>query len=945
MKNWLSTVSLKTVFSLLPNDLKQKSSVDCLEELPASSEKIFARKRFYKLNPTVSETVHLTYGPMLDHQYENSKALHEAIPAFTCKPLFIKNKDEYSLFGQDFFEGQAIDDLYSECKIEESEVTKILEKVHSIFQDLEKISSTKSAKTEFNEFYNKLLDYNLFTEFDLYILEKFIIPDIYSWIEDKCSTIRWSQGDLAARNILVNEEKAFKIIDCEFASKTHFHQEDWIRLYKFSSEKKFSKNNFFKKNLPKEDELFAYHLLRQISLNIKTDTIKNQTEDSAYDSYSLLKKLHFFDKQKSIFIKGIRLTTNSLIIDNKALDQDNKALDQDNKALAEANFHIGQKLEHANAKIYRMEKSFSWKCTSILRLLRRKIIDPLFRGKNSPKISPRTSYEDWIRFNKTKNKITYKMVDELNYQPIISIIMPVCDTEELYLKEAIESVLNQVYPNFELCIADDASSSSSIKKIIKEFAENDSRVKVLFRNVRGNISRATNSAIKMANGEYVGFLDHDDILHPNALFEVVRTLNQNRQIKLIYSDEDKLDKKGKRVSPYFKPDWNLNLFLSQNYLCHFVVINKKISDKFGCFRSACDGAQDWDNLLHIIPNLSENEIFHIPKILYHWRIHQNSTALSVGAKKNVIKASIRALNDFCKNNFLEAKINVVQDYYFNLSFNMPTNPPLVSIIIPTRNNFELLSRCIKSIEKFTTYTNYEIIVVDNNSSETNTIQKIKKISPRCLVLEYNKAFNHSAINNFATAKLNSDLFLFLNDDTEIDNAHWLTEMVSSIQQPSVGIVGCKLLYSNRKVQHGGVIIGIGDFAGHAFRHLDEDAEVMGCRLHLKQNYSAVTAACMLIKSDIFREVNGFDEDNLPTSYNDVDLCLRVGKVGYKIVYTPATVIHHESASRGLPTTKKQKNDEQKALNFMKGKWDEVYKKDPSYNPNLTSVYEDFSYGP
>jgi GT2 family glycosyltransferase len=923
-----------------------------LKELRASSEKEFARKRFYQLNPTDSESIHLTYGSELDYQYENSKALHEAIPAFTCKPLFINNKDEYSLFGQEFFEGQAIDDLYNDCKIEKSEVTKILEKVHSIFQNLEKISSTKSAKTEFNEFYNKLLDYNLFTEFDLYILEKFIIPDIYSWIEDKCSTIRWSQGDLAARNILVNEEKAFKIIDCEFASKTHFHQEDWIRLYKFSSVKKFSKNNFFNKYLPKADELIAYHLLRQISLNIKTGTIKNQTEDTAYDSYSLLKKLHFFDKQKSIFIKGIRLTTNSLIIDNKALnqdnnalDQDNKALDQDNNVLAEANFHIGQKLEHANAKIYRMEKSFSWKCTRILRLLRRKIIDPFFKGKNSPKISPRTSYEDWIRFNKTKNKITHQMVDELNYQPIISIIMPVCDTEELYLKEAIESALNQVYPNFELCIADDASSSSSIKKIIKEFAENDSRVKVLFRNVRGNISRATNSAISMANGEYIGFLDHDDILHPNALFEIVRTLNQNRQIKLIYSDEDKLDKKGKRVSPYFKPDWNLNLFLSQNYLCHFVVINKKISDKFGCFRSICDGAQDWDNLLHIIPNLSENEIFHIPKILYHWRIHQNSTALSVGAKKNVIKASICALNDFCKNNFLEAKINLVQDYYFNLSFNIPTNPPLVSIIIPTRNNFELLSRCVKSIEKFTSYSNYEIIVVDNNSSETNAVQKIKKISPRCLVLEYNKAFNHSAINNFATAKISSDLFLFLNDDTEIENTTWLTEMVSSIQQPSVGIVGCKLLYSNRKVQHGGVIIGIGDFAGHAFRHLDEDADVMGCRLHLKQNYSAVTAACMLIKSDIFREVNGFDEVNLPTSYNDVDLCLRVGEVGYKIVYTPSIVIHHESASRGLPTTKKQNNDEQKALDFMKGKWDEVYKKDPSYNPNLTNIYEDFSYGP
>ena len=250
---------------------------------------------------------------------------------------------------------------------------------------------------------------------------------------------------------------------------------------------------------------------------------------------------------------------------------------------------------------------------------------------------------------------------------------------------------------------------------------------------------------------------------------------------------------------------------------------------------------------------------------------------------------------------------------------------------------------LKSIQRNTSYSNFRIVIVDNNSAETNSIAKLKRDSSKYKVLSYKDSFNHSAINNFAAEKVPSDLYLFLNDDTEIENTHWLTEMVSSIQQPSVGIVGCKLLYTNRKVQHGGVVVGIGDFAGHAFRHLDENAQVMGCRLHLKQNYTAVTAACMLIKSKVFKQVNGFDEVNLPTSYNDVDLCLRVGSMGYKVVYTPTSVIHHESASRGLPKTDSQKRTEKAAVDFMKSKWHEFYVRDPSYNPNLTKVFEDFSY--
>ncbi len=375
------------------------------------------------------------------------------------------------------------------------------------------------------------------------------------------------------------------------------------------------------------------------------------------------------------------------------------------------------------------------------------------------------------------------------------------------------------------------------------------------------------------------------------------------------------------------------------------MLEKQTFDKHGCFRSECDGAQDWDNLLHIISKIKDKQILHIPKILYHWRIHENSTASNVSAKPNVIKSSLKALNDFCCRENIDAHVEVVEECYFYVSQQLPIPRPLVTIIIPTKNNYFILKRCIESIFLNTDYQNYKIIIVNNSSDEPETLNYLDSLenNDNIQIQNYDKSFNHSAINNLSVDRNDSELYLFLNDDTEMIQPDWLTKMVGSIQQNDIGIVGCKLLYPNRKVQHAGVVLGIGDFAGHAYRHLRENEPVMGARINLKQNYTAVTAACMLIKSEVFMAVNGFDAVNLPTSYNDVDLCLRVGQRKYKILYEPVTAIHHESVTRGKPTSKKQIIDEENAVKYMKSKWKKIYIKDPNYNPNLTRVLENFSY--
>ena len=939
MNDIIQNIKPVDIFRLLPENLKTLTSHKNIFEINPSKISKNYRKRFYKLKLNTNQYIHLTYSKNLKQTYLNSKIIYNLIPKYSCRPLFLIEKDDNSLFGQEYFDGIPINEFYYLNSNYEDEINNIFSQIKSVFDKMLKTSTKESVINEFDNFVEKLLKISYFSDFDRYFLNKLVFPKIINWINTKSPMIRWTQGDLVVNNILVNKSKDFKIIDCEFASESHFYNEDWVRLKKFTK-KEFQKISFIQNlNFSLEDEIF--HLLRQILINYNICKKEQSLMFCKYDTFEIFKKISILLEDNNIFLGAINLTLKNF--DNKSTLLENKvqSLTKKNLKLNKSNIDLSNELILKKDKILRMQKSFSWKVTSIIRFFRRHTLD-IHNCTNISSSNEVLTYDNWIKINNTFPDNNFTILDEFEYKPLISVIMPVCDPKKQFLIEAIESVLHQSYPHFQLCIADDYSKSAYVKEVLSFYTHQDSRLKVTYRKQRGNISSATNTAIKMASGDYIAFLDHDDVLHQHALFEIVKIINLKNEVKLIYTDEDKLNEKGDRTTPYFKPDWNLNLFLSQNYLCHLVVISKKTFDKHGRFRTICNGAQDWDNLLHIVNNITESEIFHIPKVLYHWRIHSESTAKSVLVKNNVLKSSLTALNDFCKRQSLDAKVEIVQNHYFNLIFNIPLKPPIVTIIIPTKDNFLLLRKCVDSITSNTAYNNLRIVIVDNNSTCQETLQLLSYYSKLHTILKYKGIFNHSAINNYAVNKISSDLYLFLNDDTEIIEPDWLTDMVSCIQQPNVAIVGCKLLYPNLRVQHAGVIIGIGEFAGHAFRHLKSNQEVMGCRLNLKQNYSAVTAACMLVKATIFREVNGFDEKNLPTSYNDVDLCLRIGAKGYKIVYIPTPVIHHESASRGLPDNKIKKQLEEDATKYMKTKWNDIYKHDPHYNPHLTRTYEDFS---
>ena len=564
-------------------------------------------------------------------------------------------------------------------------------------------------------------------------------------------------------------------------------------------------------------------------------------------------------------------------------------------------------------------------------------------------IKVRNNYELWILKNEPKREDLKRMVEEckkFKYRPKISIIMPTWNTDKMWLRRAIESVLNQVYDNWELCIADGGSTKSHVRNILEEYAEKDKRIKVKFLPKNLGIAGNSNEALKLATGQFVAFLDHDDELAPFALYEVVKLLNEKPDLDFIYSDEDKIDKKGRRKDPFFKPDYSPDIFLSCNYLIHITVIRKILVDKVGGFRLGYEGSQDYDLFLRVLEHT--DKIACIPKILYHWRTIETSCASSPEAKMYAYEAAKKALADAMRRR--EIEIEGVYDGLwlgsYRIKYKIKGNPN-VSIIIPTKDKVDVLKRCIDSILNETTYQNYEIVIVDNNSQEEKTFEYYETIKdhPKIRILEYNKPFNFSAINNYAVSKVDSEFILFLNNDTEVITSEWLSTMLEHAQRKEVGAVGAKLLYPNNTIQHAGVILGLGihRVAGHSHRHFPADSHGYVGRINIIQNLSAVTAACMLTKKSLFEEVGGFDEVNLPIAFNDVDYCLKLREKGYLIVYTPYAVLYHyESLSRGYEDTPEKQARFLREVKYMREKWGHILDNDPYYNPNLTREREDFS---
>lgn len=537
-------------------------------------------------------------------------------------------------------------------------------------------------------------------------------------------------------------------------------------------------------------------------------------------------------------------------------------------------------------------------------------------------------YQQWIEEHERPSWDADKMRSEIRgfqYAPKISVIMPVYNTRRDYLEKAINSVLAQMYDNWELCICDDHSSARHVRPYLEERAAADGRIKVAFADINRGISAASNQALELASGEFVGFLDHDDELSPAALYEVVKLLQQHPDADYIYSDEDKLELNGKRCDAFFKPDWSPEFLLSCNYVCHFGVYRKALLDEVGGFRSGFDGSQDYDLILRMAEKT--RKMFHIPKVLYHWRKVEGSTSAAAAAKNYTVDAGKRALREHLERRGIAA--DVLNGELANVYRVRPQilGNPLVSIIIPTRDGVSLLQRCITSIEQKTSYPHYEILVVDNGSVEPETAAYLRTLRHR--VLPFAEPFNFSRINNFAARQAHGSYLVLLNNDTEVISPEWLSSMLELCQMDGVGIVGGKLYYPDRSIQHAGVVLGLsGGVADHAHKHFPGHSYGYFGTLRCIRNYSAVTAACMMVRKEAYDAVGGFDEE-LQVAFNDIDFCLRVRDRGYRIVWTPyCELIHYESVSRGFDLNWRE-------VEFMQRRWGQALLTDPYYNPNLT----------
>ena len=553
-------------------------------------------------------------------------------------------------------------------------------------------------------------------------------------------------------------------------------------------------------------------------------------------------------------------------------------------------------------------------------------------------------YKEWLEKNMpARQELDRQEKHKFKYAPKISILVPVYNTPETFLRQMIESVQKQTYGNWELCIANANPANEQVKVILKEYTANDARVKVTDVPENEGIAQNTNKALEIADGTFIGLLDHDDVLAENALYEVVKELNKAVDTDVIYTDEDKVSAAmDEYFSPNFKPDFNLDMLRSNNYFCHFFVAKKELIETVGGFRGEYNGAQDYDLFLRCIEKAER--IAHIPKILYHWRVHQESTADNPLSKMYAYDAGQKAIEQHLKRCGVTAEVSKTENLGFYRVKYQQEGSPLVSILIPNKDQKDTLDQCLKSIEARTDYENYEIIIIENNSTEQETFEYYKQIkNPKIRVIEWKDEFNYSAINNFGVRHAKGEYLLFLNNDIEVINSDWLGEMLSNCQREEVGAVGAKLYYPDNTVQHAGVIVGIGGVAGSVFVGLKRGYTGYMHRASIQQNLSAVTAACMMVKKSVFEEVGGFEEE-LKVAFNDIDFCLKIREKGHLIVYDPyVELYHYESKTRGAEDTTEKIRRFQSEIEYMRSHWSSILKNgDPAYNPNLSLKKWDYS---
>jgi glycosyltransferase involved in cell wall biosynthesis len=564
------------------------------------------------------------------------------------------------------------------------------------------------------------------------------------------------------------------------------------------------------------------------------------------------------------------------------------------------------------------------------------------------RLADRELYELWQRRNrltaKDRDRIR-KNIEMLPRRPLISILLPVYNTDESWLRKCLDSVLGQLYPHWELCIADDASTAKHIRRVLEEYRAGDGRIRVVFREVNGHISAASNSALSLAAGEYVALLDHDDELTPDALFEMAVLLNRQHDADMIYSDEDKIDAQGKRHSPFFKPDWSPDTFLSLMYTCHLGVYRTALVRRIGGFREGFEGSQDYDLVLRLTEHTEK--ICHIPRVLYHWRSIPESSAASFQTKGYAQDAGLRAVREALERRGEAAQVEPVAGLSgrYRVRYRLQDNP-LISIVIPTRDLSAILGTCLRSIFQKAACERFEVIIVDNDSREPETQALFRlwrgREPSRFRVVPLPIPFNFPALINEGVRHARGDLVLLLNNDIEVISEEWLTEMAAQAMRSRVGAVGVKLLYPDDTVQHAGVVLGVGGIAGHSHKYFANDRPGYFDRLRITANCAAVTAACLMVKKARFLEVGGFDVA-LPVAFNDVDFCIKLLKAGYyNLCLSDLKLYHHESQTRGPEDTVEKQLRFRGEIELMEARWGDLLKKDPFYSPHLTRDREDSS---
>jgi GT2 family glycosyltransferase len=535
----------------------------------------------------------------------------------------------------------------------------------------------------------------------------------------------------------------------------------------------------------------------------------------------------------------------------------------------------------------------------------------------------------------------------LALRPSFSVLMPVYDAPEEYLRAAIESVQKQVYPDWELCIVDDASPAAHVRAVIEEYARDDLRIKPIFREVNGHIAAASNTALAAATGDFIALLDHDDLLSPDALFENALAVNRLPDVDVIYSDEDKIDEDGRRRQPYFKPDWSPDSLLSRNYVSHLGVYRRSLVERAGGFRTGFEGSQDYDLVLRVTE--LTDRVAHIPRVLYHWRVHEDSTASAREQKNYAQTSAIRALEEALERRGEPGRVEpgTLMPGIYTVRYAL-RRPGRVSIIIPTRDHGEDVERCLSSLFERSSYRDLEVLLIDNGTRDPASLRTFDawaaREPERFTVIRYDVPFNFSSITNFGVAHSSGPYVLLLNNDTEVITPDWIEAMVEQAQRPAIGAVGAKLLYPDGTVQHAGVVVGLGGVAGHSHKYFQREAPGYFGVLQTVNNFSAVTAACLMVRREVFDEVGGFDE-TLAIAFNDVDFCLRVKAAGYRNVYLPhVELYHHESKSRGHENTPAKQARFLRETRVMRERWRTGDLPDPYYNPNLTLDTEDFGLG-